>query len=245
MRITHVTDCYLPRIGGIELQVNEIAHRQALAGHDVHVVTASPSDQDGDAYPPWVHRLCPAGPAQVGFSPYRRVGELIGMIGPDVVHVHASVLSPLATAAAIHAARTSRPTVVTVHSLWAYLSTPYRLAARATRLAALPIEWTAVSACAAEQVRGVIGADRQVGVVPNGIDADYWRQTARAERREEVCVAAVMRLSARKRPLAVLAALRRARSQLPAGVGLRAVILGDGPQRGLMNAYLRAHRMQD
>ncbi len=38
MRIAHVTDCYLPRLGGIELQVHDLASRQA-AHHDVTVFT--------------------------------------------------------------------------------------------------------------------------------------------------------------------------------------------------------------
>ena len=38
MRIAHVTDCYLPRLGGIELQVHDLASRQA-ARHDVTIFT--------------------------------------------------------------------------------------------------------------------------------------------------------------------------------------------------------------
>ncbi|MGC8513983.1 MAG: glycosyltransferase family 4 protein [Acidimicrobiales bacterium] len=38
MRIAHVTDCYLPRLGGIELQVHDLVSRQA-AHHDVTIFT--------------------------------------------------------------------------------------------------------------------------------------------------------------------------------------------------------------
>ncbi len=38
VRIAHVTDCYLPRLGGIELQVHDLASRQA-AHHDVTIFT--------------------------------------------------------------------------------------------------------------------------------------------------------------------------------------------------------------
>lgn len=41
MRILHVTDCYLPRLGGIELQVHDLACRQAAAGHDVTILTTT------------------------------------------------------------------------------------------------------------------------------------------------------------------------------------------------------------
>ena len=35
MRILHVTDAYLPKQGGIEVQVGDLARRQTAAGHDV------------------------------------------------------------------------------------------------------------------------------------------------------------------------------------------------------------------
>ncbi|HEY5553464.1 MAG TPA: glycosyltransferase, partial [Cellulomonas sp.] len=41
MRIVHVSDCFPPRTGGIESQVSDLAAQQALAGHEVHVLTAT------------------------------------------------------------------------------------------------------------------------------------------------------------------------------------------------------------
>ena len=43
MRIVHISDCYAPRLGGIETQVRALAMRQAEQGHEVHVLTATPS----------------------------------------------------------------------------------------------------------------------------------------------------------------------------------------------------------
>lgn len=43
MRITHVTDCYLPLLGGIETQVSRLAAQQAAAGQHVEVVTTTPA----------------------------------------------------------------------------------------------------------------------------------------------------------------------------------------------------------
>jgi glycosyltransferase involved in cell wall biosynthesis len=42
MRIAHVTDFYLPRLGGIEMHVRDLAMRQQAAGHEVEVITSSP-----------------------------------------------------------------------------------------------------------------------------------------------------------------------------------------------------------
>ena len=44
MRIVHISDCYPPRLGGIETQVRALAVRQAEQGHDVHVITATPGE---------------------------------------------------------------------------------------------------------------------------------------------------------------------------------------------------------
>ena len=44
MRIAHVTDCYLPRLGGIERQVQGLATAQLAAGHQVTVITSVPAD---------------------------------------------------------------------------------------------------------------------------------------------------------------------------------------------------------
>ena len=40
-RVVHISDCYPPRVGGIETQVHDLAARQAAAGYDVHVLTAT------------------------------------------------------------------------------------------------------------------------------------------------------------------------------------------------------------
>ena len=50
MRIAHVSDCYLPRVGGIERQIHDLAVRQQQRGHEVQIVTsvagASPAAAD-------------------------------------------------------------------------------------------------------------------------------------------------------------------------------------------------------
>ncbi len=46
MRIAHVTDCYLPRLGGIELQVHDLASRQA-ARHEVTIFTITGGSAPG------------------------------------------------------------------------------------------------------------------------------------------------------------------------------------------------------
>ena len=54
-----------------------------------------------------------------------------------------------------------------------------------------------------------------------------------------------MRLAPRKRPLPLLRILRRVRDHLPDRIRLTATIIGDGPQRHLLESYLARHGMSD
>src|SRR5512144_1833399 len=246
MRVAHVTDCYLPRVGGIEQQVHQLAWRQAAAGHDVHVVTSTA----GRVHPPvqeavQVHRLSSRyvpHPPPVSPHAWLALPGLLAEGDPDVVHIHASVGSPLAFVAGLACGSTDRLTVVTVHSMWAHLTRPYRVLFAATGLARLPIAWTAVSRVAAQQVQAAIGPGRPVRVLPNGIDADQWRAPG-SPRRGDVHIVAVLRLTARKRPIALLDVLRRTRETLPAGVDIRASVIGDGPLRRAVHRYVARHGM--
>ena len=41
MRVLHVTDAYLPRLGGIEMHVHDLARAQAAAGDEVDIITVT------------------------------------------------------------------------------------------------------------------------------------------------------------------------------------------------------------
>ena len=41
MRILHVTDTYLPTLGGIELHIHDLAAQQRAAGHLVTIATST------------------------------------------------------------------------------------------------------------------------------------------------------------------------------------------------------------
>jgi glycosyltransferase involved in cell wall biosynthesis len=58
-----------------------------------------------------------------------------------------------------------------------------------------------------------------------------------------VLIVSAMRLAPRKRPLPLLEVLREVRQRVPAHVGLRAVLAGEGPRRPAMERYLHRHRM--
>ncbi len=250
MRIAHITDCYLPRLGGIEMQVHDLARRQIAAGHDVQVITATPrarhdrtAEEVVDGVP--VRRVTVDLPFELPVHPRpgRAVGRLAQGAGWDAVQVHVGVVSPFAAGAlpALVAARV--PTVVTVHSLWGYAAPGFRLADLLTGWSRWPVALSAVSQVAAAPVRRIAGPGVAVDVLPNGIDPAPWQVTPVDRDPDDVLVAAVMRLAPRKRPMPLLRVLREARDLLPDDVRLRVTIVGEGPQRRAMERYLDRHAM--
>jgi glycosyltransferase involved in cell wall biosynthesis len=107
-----------------------------------------------------------------------------------------------------------------------------------TGLGHAPIVWAAVSEPAARQVERVVR--QQVVVLPNAVDLDFWSVVPPVVAgRHPPTVLSVMRLTTVKRTLPLARILRSVADR----TDLRAVIVGDGPRRGALEAYLRRHRL--
>jgi glycosyltransferase involved in cell wall biosynthesis len=241
MRILHVTDTFLPRLGGIELHVADTAVRQQARGHQVAVLTAE--------------RMPARAPGAVGYDDLRVIrlrngitgGGLRGVVRraladvePDVIHAHLTVGSPFGWAVLRTAARP--PLVATMHSL---LPARPRLVRAGIRIAGLPtdrITFTAVSEVAAERLRPALPPGRSVGVLHNGVDPADWRIEHRPP--DAFTILMVGRLAARKRPLALVGALADLAADDP-DLAWRAVIVGDGAQRSTVAASIAAHGLTD
>ena len=249
MKIVHVTDCFMPRMGGIERQVHDLAARQQAAGHTVEIITAvAPTDDSvSDLGPVRVLRP-PAGrgrPSAVQYSRYRTGGPQVVAGDYDVVHAHVSTMSPLAYHAVQAACRAGIPTVVTVHSLWSRSAPIFRTFDAALKWTDWPITWSAVSTVAADHVQRQFRTKKEIAILPNAVDHAAWKIEALRRSPDRVVIASVMRLAARKRPHQFLAMLRRARRLVPADIRMEAVIIGDGPRRAGLERYLARHDMGD
>lgn len=242
MRIAHITDTYLPRTGGIESQVSDLAARQAAAGHEVHVLTATLGEggeragvvdvERGVA----VHRLGTRLPFDLPVNPAeaRLITAALRELRPDVVHVHAGVLAPFAFDGASVAVRMRLPVAITWHCMLDGVVGALRVGARLTRWDRRPVALSAVSEVAAAGVAGVFGAS--VAVVPNGLDLDAWvpRAGIGATTADDSAatgplrLVATMRLAPRKRAVPLVDAVAAAVEQLEPGA-LHLDLIGAGP----------------
>ena len=240
LRIGLVSDCYVPRLGGIEMQVHDLACHLQSAGHEVVVVTPTPGPAVMDGVR--VRRIdAPLLPFDIPFTPraFRSVGELLAEEQVDVAHFHGGIASPLTYAAAHRAQAAALPTVVTVHCMWSYAAPVFAALDRVGHWTRWPAVLSAVSDVAAEPLRRIAGPDRPVAVLPNGIDNAAWAVEPTERDASVVTVVSVMRLAPRKRPLALLKMVRRVVARLGGGAGLRVVIIGEGPERPQLEKFLR------
>ncbi|MEZ5116393.1 MAG: glycosyltransferase family 4 protein [Candidatus Nanopelagicales bacterium] len=249
MRIAHVSDCYLPRLGGIEVQVRALATRQAAAGDDVRVITATPG-HDGvragddlvDGIP--VHRVAANIPFELPVHPRtaHHVTRLLRDHPVDVVHVHAGVVSPFAWGGIRAAVGLGLPVLVTVHSVWGPGARPaFRIADVLVHWSDRGVQLSAVSRIAAARIEAVVGEGHPVLVVPNGIDPALWPPHPPHPAPGRLRVVSVMRLAPRKRAMPLLRVLHQASVRLDPAATLTAQLVGDGPERGRLERFLRDH----
>jgi len=241
MRILHVTDAYLPRLGGIEMHVHDLAQAQSAAGDEVDIITMTRARGSLDA-PSSASVVRPS--EDDGWHDkwrFIRANSSYGVDrGYDVVHAHCSTVSLLSFFAIC---APGVPRLITVHSLWRRYTPLYRVFDHALGWSTWPVQWSAVSEVAADGVRRAARRPFDVAVLPNGIDLDLWTPSPRVSEPNRLRILSVMRLATRKRPMTLLRMLRSVRSKVSANIDIQATIVGEGPSRPAMERYLARHGM--
>lgn len=238
MKVALVSDCYPPRLGGIETQVHGLARALRGAGHEVEVLTITPGEETSE--PVVVHRLglereLPGG-LLVNPRARRSLRKVLQHNDFDVVHAHLGVVSPFAMDAVGVALRLGVPVAATWHSVTGRSETVVRALGYVGRWARRAAALSAVSRVAAAPLQRV--ADAPVTIVPNGIDTSFWSAGVGPPGRTladagEFRVVSAMRLAARKRPQQLVDMVALARDT--SGVDIRLTIAGDGPLHGRLD----------
>ncbi len=241
MKIALVSDWFLPRLGGIELHLRNLALRLAGRGHDVRVVTAEPGPAEVDGIA--VERLgVPRIPgARVAFPPplVRRMREALLGGTYDLLHVHVSIGSPAAWTAGWLGDALGVPTLGTFHSVLGGWRRAYRAADPILRWRAWRAGYSAVSEEVARDLRRIL-PDRSVEILPNGIDTGAWAVERSAARPGRLRLVTVSRLQRRKRLEALVEILARVRARAWPGCDVTLAVLGDGPSRTALERRVRA-----
>jgi glycosyltransferase involved in cell wall biosynthesis len=246
VKVALLSDCYLPRLGGIEVQTHDLAQHLQAAGHDVEVFTATRGaggEMHGavtvvDGVP--VHRLAARLPWELPVNPLAPAAlrRRLGSGGFDVAHVQTGVVSPFAWDCTRVAVGLGLPTAMTWHCMLAGLTPVFDAARFVRRWAARGVAMSAVSQVAAEPLRRLVGPDASVGVLPNGIDVGRWAAGPVKREPGPLRLVTAMRLAARKRPAALVELVAEAaRAAGPGSVSL--TVLGEGPDRRQVESLVR------
>jgi glycosyltransferase involved in cell wall biosynthesis len=270
VKVALLSDCFLPRLGGIEVQVDGLARRLVAAGHDVDVFTATPGpdgehggavvDHDGVR----VHHFSTPLTFGVPVNPLatKPIRDLLAGGGYDVAHGHMGVVSPFATATIGASVEVGVPTAVTWHCMLDRSRPLFRALGHARRWREAGAALSAVSRVAAGRVEDVAGGP--VAVLHNGIDVCAWRPDdgpAPAARSRSLpaqvevsrpgratggalAVVSAMRLVQRKRPNAVIDVAARVVEAVGPG-RVRLDVFGDGPARRDLERRLADRGLSD
>lgn len=246
LKVGLVTDCYVPRLGGIEMQVHDLAIHLQRIGHEVVVITPTPGPDVVDGVR--VHRMdVPLMPMDIPFAPstFREISDLLEREQVDVAHFNGGIVSPVAFIGAANAQARGIPTVITTHCLWSYATPGFRLLNARYHWTEWPVVFSAVSDVAAAPIHRIAKRSVPVTILPNGIENDTWTVTPAPRDASVVTIVAVMRLAPRKRPGHLLKMVKRVHEQAPPGTTVRVVIIGEGPERKNLESFVAANDLGD
>jgi len=239
LKIALISDWFLPRIGGLELHVRDLALELIRKGHDVHVVTPTQGDERVDGIK--VHRL------RVRLFPhykfiydregFKKIEAVLEKENFDLVHCHASVITPAAYGGACLARKMGIPALITGHSIWKYFKLLFLFLDWRYKWTKWPVMFSAVSEAAASDIRALVRA-KPVHILPNGLNPSDWRVTPAEKKPDEILLVSVMRLNSKKRPRALIQMIPLILEGLPKYTRLKVQIIGDGPERKRVEAMI-------
>jgi glycosyltransferase involved in cell wall biosynthesis len=256
LKIALVSDWFFPSVGGIEYHIHDLATHLVEMGHEVHVITRFGNYPD-EKLPYEVHRFkgritVNSFHVSIGTDALKQINELYKREHFDITHGH-SIYSPMAVGVAnLSAGIRGVPSVITNHSLLgdSILNPAY---ITLLRLSLLKVNsFIAVSRAVEEDTRSILGkslGDREIYVVPNGINTDFWKPSKDKEELKEslgfkgVVITTTSRLTKRKRVHVIPEIAKRIKKEH--GKNVTFLIIGDGPERDNIERLIREYNVGD
>ena len=231
-KIALVCDWFLPRLGGIELHLRDLARHLMASGRTVEVITPFPGPGEVDGIR--VHRLRVSRVPRLGFAWSPNLASVLRARlvegGYDLVHAHFSIISPTAFWGAREAVRLQLPVVVTFHSILRHFKWTMSGVDSWLGWSHWPVALSAVSARVAHDVESIAGRGT-VALLPNSTDTQFWKVARTKSETKTIRLISVQRLHAKKRPQALLWLLDRLKKSGGVLSDVRLDLVGDGPER--------------
>jgi len=261
-----VCDFFFPQVGGVEGHIYALAQRLLARGTRVVVMTHAYGDRGGVRYltdglkvyyvprAPW---LMDSDTLPTFFGGFRILRAILIRERVDVVHGH-QTLSTMAQEAVLHAGTMGLPTVFTDHSLFGFSDVASILANKLQKFTLSDCDAViCVSHTSKENtvLRSCVPPSR-VFVVPNAVDSAQFcpnldahpclRQPGRGRKRVsrdgELIVVVLSRLAYRKGSGLLSLVIPLACERFP---GVRFLIGGDGPARGMLEERIEELGLED
>lgn len=247
-KLAIVVDHFLPRIGGIELQVHDLAFALSKHFEKIDIITTTPIAKEITiASNIQIIRIkTPLLPKlTVAFTPHMipKIKSILLKNQYDMVHLHCSVVSPMVFTAFIYLNRWKRPHVMTAHSLhetsgWWY-SYLKHLSPSLKQVTTL---FCGVSNKVNDGLKAVF-SQGHFGLLPNAITLSQWKTTPQQDM--TIRVVSVLRFTKKKRLHGLLniipAIIAKLAPEIVAKVQF--TIVGDGPYRPQLEAIVKKNKI--
>ncbi len=245
LKIALISDWFLPRIGGIELHVRDLALNLKANGQEVHVITTTPGDDSPDGIP--VHRLkTPLLPFfKIAYSSQliRSLREILVQNKFDILHSHSSVVTPLAYVAIYLANELQIPSLITNHSLLEKSVYFLKLLDTFYGWKKWPVKLTSISTVAAEGFIRASG-EKEITLLPNGIDTSEWK-IIKNRQPSPIQITTVMRLHPKKRGMALIEAIKKVKAKLSPSFKFQLNLIGDGKEKNRLEKKTTSLKLQE
>jgi N-acetyl-alpha-D-glucosaminyl L-malate synthase BshA len=230
--------CY-PTVGGSGVVATEMAHALAHRGHEVHLLSYDRPSRLRRGVPGLrFHQVAVSAYPLFRYPPYdlalaTRMLEVREEAGVELFHVHYAI--PHAVSAFLARSMCGGKClkfVTTLHGTDITVVGADRAYLRPTRFALEQSDAvTAVSKFLADETHLVFGVKKDVEVVPNFVDVDRFKPSARKPWRERPDQERVLVHASNFRPVKRVADIVRAFAAIRRELPAKLVLIGDGPDR--------------